>query len=285
MELGFGVDFKRARNGELYEAWSGQPLWLAAVFVVILFALLSLVQSAVGIAMWAVLPGYSIMGLGDAEAKVMLTNGVARATVVGLVFSSLIGAWLAWRAAAIHNANGDKGIPLHLPDLGIAGWFSVAAGLLVFMWSAFALTFYVLGIDPATYAPSGDGLKDVNSSAGMVEKLMADLADEPFLFALAMPGVTIAVPIVEEIVFRGALFSALRRSWFGKIGAVVITAGVWAVMHGFAAPWLFVFIIFLMGLALGWLLLRFGSLTVTIMCHAVWNLFSSLAIVSGQVPT
>jgi uncharacterized protein len=285
MTLGFGVDFHRARQGELYDAWSGQSLWLAALFVIVLFALLSIVQSVVGLALWTVLPGAPLSGLSEADAKAAMTGGVAKATVVGLVFSSLIGAWLAWRAASIRNSTGEKGIPLHVPALGIAGWFTVAVGLLVFMWAAFALTFFVLGIDPTSYAPSRDGLNDVNSSAGMVEKLMADLADEPFLFALAMPGVTIAVPIVEEIIFRGALFSALRHSWFGKTGAVVITAAVWALVHGMAAPWLFVFIIFIMGLVLGWLLLRFGSLTVTIMCHAVWNLFSSLAIFSGQIPT
>ncbi len=87
------------------------------------------------------------------------------------------------------------------------------------------------------------------------------------------------------MIFRGALFSALRHSWVGKTGAVVITAAAWAVIHAMGAPWLFVFIIFIMGLCLGWLLLRFGSLTLTIICHACWNLVSSLAIFGGQVPS
>jgi uncharacterized protein len=66
-----------------------------------------------------------------------------------------------------------------------------------------------------------------------------------------------------------------------KDGAVVITAALWAVVHGASAPWLFVFVIFIMGLLLGWLLLRFGSLWVTIVVHAAWNGFSSLAIFGG----
>ena len=101
----------------------------------------------------------------------------------------------------------------------------------------------------------------------MVEKVMADLSDEPLLFALALPGVTLLCRSWKRLCFAGRLFSALRNSWFGKTGAVFITAAAWAVVHGMAAPWLFVFIIFVMGLVLGWLLLRFGSLWVTIVCH------------------
>ncbi len=110
---------------------------------------------------------------------------------------------------------------------------------------------------------------------------MSDLADEPLLFALALPGVALAVPMAEEFIFRGALFSMLRQSWFGKTGAVIISAAAWAVVHGGAAPWLFVFVIFIMGLLLGMLLLRFGSLWVTVVVHAVWNGFTSLAILGG----
>jgi uncharacterized protein len=274
----FGADFWAARQGDLYTARSGQPLWLAALLVVVMFAILTILQSIVGLAIMPM--------LNDAHVSftdvVAMQSLMAKATIVGLLLSSLLAAFFAWKLASVKNGLADKGIPLHLPNLGVAGWIVIVGGLMVFLWAVFALTFVVLGIDPATYAPTKDGLNDVNSAAGMVEKVMADLADEPFLFALALPGVAIAVPIVEEVIFRGALFSALRNSWFGKTGAVVLTAAVWALVHAFAAPWLFVFIIFIMGLALGWLLLRFGSLTVTIVCHACWNLFSSFAIFGGS---
>jgi uncharacterized protein len=273
MNLGFGADFQAARRGPLYQAHTGQPLWVAALFVIASFIVLSILQTLAGLAILAF--------MGNADIAAMQTQ-LAKATIVGLLPSSLIGAWFTWKFAGLANATGKKGVPLHVPDLGVAGWLVTVVGLLVFMWAAFALTFTVLGIDPETYAPTKDGLNDPNSLSGMVEKIMADLSDEPVLFALALPGVTIAVPIVEELIFRGALFSALRQSWFGKTGAVVISALAWSVVHGLAAPWLFVFIIFLMGLALGWLLLRFGSLTVTIVCHAAWNMFSSLAIFGGS---
>lgn len=273
----FGADLLAAKQGGLYTARSGQALWQAAVFVLALCLIVMLLQTIAGL---MILPFINDENVSFSDTLAMQTV-LAKATIVGLLPSSLLAAFIAWKIAGVKNATGEKGIPLGIPDLGVGGWALVVGGLIAVLWAAFALTFVALGIDPESYAPSRDGLNDVNSAAGMVEKVMADLADEPFLFALALPGVGIAVPIVEELIFRGAIFSALRHSWFGKTGAVVLTAAAWAFVHGLAAPWLFVFIIFLMGLALGWLLLRFGSLVVTIVCHACWNLFSSFAILGG----
>jgi membrane protease YdiL (CAAX protease family) len=278
MQLGFGPDFFAAKQGELYSERSGQPLWLAALFVVVLYLILTLLQTVIGLLFIPLIGGQPV----SFTDPVSLQGALVKATIVGLLPSSLIAAFICWKFSTVKNATGVRGLPLHMPNLGIAGWFVIVVGLMVFLWAVFNLTFVVLGIDPATYAPTKDGINDVNSSAGIVEKVLADLADEPLLFALALPGVTLAVPIVEEFVFRGALFSALRYSWFGKTGAVVLTAAAWALVHGMAAPWLFVFIIFIMGIALGLLLLRYGSLTVTIAAHACWNAFSSLAIFSGQ---
>jgi uncharacterized protein len=274
MQLGFGPDFFAAKQGELYSERTGQPLWVAVVFVLVLYLILTVLQSAIGLLFIPIIGGPPVNFSDPAALQAALTKGA----IVGIMFSSLIAAFFCWKFSTIKNLTGVRGLPLQIPALGVAGWFTVIVGLMISLWAVFSLTFFVLGIDPSTYAATKDG----NSSAGVVEKVLADLSDEPFLFALAFPGVTIAVPIVEEFVFRGALFSALRYSWFGKIGAVVLSAAAWAVVHAIGAPWLFVFIIFIMGLALGWLLLRFGSLTLTIVCHACWNTFSSLAIFSGQ---
>jgi uncharacterized protein len=278
MQLNFGPDFYAAKRGELYNATTGQSLLVAALLVVGLYLVLTLLQTIFGLLLVPLVGGADV----TYSDPVSLQGALVKSTIVGLLPSSLVAAWIAWKLSQYKNANGERGIPLHIPDLGVAGWFVTVVGLMVLLWAVFNLTFLVLGIDPATYAPTKDGINDAKSAAGIVEKVLADLSDEPLLFALALPGVTIAVPIVEELVFRGAIFSALRNSWFGKTGAVVLTSAAWALVHGMAAPWLFVFIIFIMGLALGWLLLRTGSLVVTIVCHICWNTFSSLAIFSGQ---
>jgi uncharacterized protein len=287
MTLGFGADFWAAKQGELYQARSGQTPLTAVLFAGLLVAIMMIMQNVGGLLSMALSGGFGKLfefQPDQPEFQRTMMVELARGVVISILPISLLVAWLAWVFAGQNNRTKERGIPLHVPDLGIAGWASVVIGMMVFMWAVFLVTLTVLGIDPATYKPSPDGVNDLKSSAGLVEKVIADLADEPLLFALAFPGVTIAVPVAEELIFRGALFSALRHSWFGKTGAVFISALAWAVVHALAAPWLFVFVIFLMGLLLGWLLLRFGSLWVTIACHVAWNTASSIAIFGGSLP-
>jgi membrane protease YdiL (CAAX protease family) len=282
MTLGFGPDFWAAQQRGLYVARSGQSLLVASVLLVTLVLALTLLQGIFSMVLRQVLPVEVLVE--NSNDFVALQTALVKSMVLGLLPASLVAAAITWVLAGKFNATGDRGIPLHVPKLGVLGWVCLTVGMLLTMWAVFTLTFLLLGIDPATYAPSKEVLSDVNSAAGMVEKAMADLSRQPVLFAIAMPGVTVAVPLVEELIFRGAIFSALRNSWFGKTGAVVITAAAWAAVHAVSSPLLFVFIIFIMGLALGLLLLRFGSLWVTIVCHCAWNAFSSIAIFGSQLP-
>ena len=52
---------------------------------------------------------------------------------------------------------------------------------------------------------------------------------------------------------------------------------MWAVLH-VTEPWLSIGLIFIMGLIFGWMMWRFGSLWLTIVCHGVWNGFYALLI-------
>jgi uncharacterized protein len=274
----FGADFRAARANENYSAVSGQWWVWVVLFLLLQILVLYFVQGLAAIvAYYAMCGGLPDLSNLDANLMAML----AKASLVGMLPASLLMAGFAWWCAGLVNKTGDRGIPLHWPDMGVGGWVVTIGGVIVFLYCTYIVTFFVLGIDPQTYAPTANGVNDATSASGLVEKTMADLADEPLLFALALPGIILGAPISEELIFRGALFSRLRNSWFGKTGAVVITAALWAVVHGASAPWLFVFVIFIMGLLLGWLLLRFGSLWVTIVVHAAWNGFSSLAIFGG----
>ena len=275
----FGNDFERAKHDWLYNASSRQSVVLALVFCVLLFLLNAALQVVAGLGFYAALYG-SVADLQTLEGE--NANNFAKASIVGLMPAAVVSAAAAMWLTRFGNAGGTSGLNLHIPKLGWAGWLVVVAGFAITMYAVFIGTFTLLGIDPETYAPTMGGVNDDSSKAGFVEKAIADLSDEPWLFALALPGVTIAVPVAEELIFRGALFSALLRSPAGPGGAVVFTSALWAVIHGASAPWLFVGIIFVMGLVLGLLLLRFGSLWVTIVCHCVWNSLSSLAIFGTQ---
>ena len=90
----------------------------------------------------------------------------------------------------------------------------------------------------------------------------------------------LGAPIAEELIFRGQLFTALSNTRLGFAGASVITALGWSLLH-YTGNWLLVLFIFIMGLGFGYLLYRFGSLWVTLACHACWNAMSSMVILGG----
>ena len=278
MGLKFGPGFWAARRDWQYQANGGQSLLVTALLLIGMFVAYSILQGIFGYFAYAALfQDWLLKNLADANGMGNFVKG----SIVGLTPAALVAMPMIWLATKIANKNGNSGLQLKLPDLGIFGWLLVTGGFAVTVYAFYATTFTVLGIDPNDYAPTADG----KSQSGLIEKALADLADEPFLFALAIPGVALIVPIVEELLFRGAIFSALVNSWFGKSGAVLVTSAVWALVHGATAPWLFVGIIFAMGILLGLLLLRFGSLWVTIVCHCVWNALTTLAIFGETTPT
>jgi hypothetical protein len=86
----------------------------------------------------------------------------------------------------------------------------------------------------------------------------------------------VAAPLFEEVFFRGFLLTRFAASFMRPIGAVVVTAGLWAAMHlqydvfGIA-------IVFCFGLLLGAARLRSGSLMVPLALHALENLLATAA--------
>ena len=273
----FGPDFQRARQGWLYEPSGGPNVLVALLLAVAMFIVVAVLQTAFGFAAYFWLYGKLDV---SPEAINLAQSDFAKATIVGMLPSGLLASLIAWYVARRWK-DGNGGLPLHVPDFGIMGWAAIIIGFAIVVWAVFIGTFVALGIDPQTYAPTSGGINDDTSAAGLVEKVLADLADEPVLFALAIPGVTIAVPLAEELIFRGPAFAALARSPVGKWGAVLISAAAWSLVH-LTAPWLFVAVIFMMGLILGVMLLRFGSLWVTIVCHCVWNSLSTSLIFGSQ---
>ena len=79
-------------------------------------------------------------------------------------------------------------------------------------------------------------------------------------------------PLVEELLFRGVLLSALQPRW-GRLGAAVLSSVVFALAHlpglnwqVFALPALW-----LLAMALAWLRLRSGSIWPGVVAHATNN--------------
>jgi len=87
----------------------------------------------------------------------------------------------------------------------------------------------------------------------------------PLVVALTILDTVVLTPIFEEIVFRGLVFATLRRR-FGVPGAAVLSAGIFAIAHGYGV--LGFAAVFWSGLLWAWAYERTGSLLPSIASHA-----------------
>jgi membrane protease YdiL (CAAX protease family) len=93
--------------------------------------------------------------------------------------------------------------------------------------------------------------------------------------ALAVHSVTLVIisPIADELVFRGILFQRLTDSKVGPIGATIISAGLFALLH-FQYGWKQDILIFLDGVIYAVAFYFSESLLLTIMMHSIGNLYA-----------
>jgi membrane protease YdiL (CAAX protease family) len=87
----------------------------------------------------------------------------------------------------------------------------------------------------------------------------------------------VVAPIAEELLFSGFLHRGWAPSWLGVSGTIVLTSALWAALHQ-QYHWFGILCIFLMGLIFGWARQRSGSTTLTIMLHALNNLFATILV-------
>jgi hypothetical protein len=90
--------------------------------------------------------------------------------------------------------------------------------------------------------------------------------------------VTSVGPLVEELLFRGVLLSALMQRW--RVGqAAAISSLAFALVHlpGLQWQWYALPDLLLLALALGWLRLRSGSIWPSVLAHGVNNLLAVAA--------
>jgi uncharacterized protein len=88
----------------------------------------------------------------------------------------------------------------------------------------------------------------------------------PFLIAAV-----IVAPASEEIIFRGFLFRGWARSDRAAWPAIVVISVLWAALH-VQYDWTGIAQIFVIGIFLGWMRWRSGSLLLTMLLHALFNL-------------
>ena len=128
--------------------------------------------------------------------------------------------------------------------------------LSIFLLAAFLLLeefyFYVLGIE-------------------MPESFIEFMLAEPIL--LGFISVVVVAPIIEEFLFRGFLYSQLRRSFLRDWGAIAVSSLVWTAIH-FQYEVGILFFLFLFGLFLGYFRIKYNSLLIPVALHALNNLIA-----------
>lgn len=195
--------------------------------------------------------------------------------VAELVASLVVGLWLwarhleverLWvshamrRIDSLHAADGAprRSSPLVAVGLGVAG--------LAICWPVVLLTSEVSGFIHQYI--TGEPTPPI-AHATLRELAGADPAD-PWLWAL-VAAVVLLVPMVEEVLFRGAIQGCLRGMTRSPWVAIVLASVVFGAMHigaaeGVAIPGLIVF-----GTGLGIVYERSGSLLAPMVMHGLFN--------------
>ena len=102
-------------------------------------------------------------------------------------------------------------------------------------------------------------------------------ASQGWLAAMWIAAVIMA-PAGEEVIFRGFLFRGWARSDRTTWPAIVVISLLWAALH-VQYDWAGIAQIFVVGLYLGWMRWRSGSLLLTFLLHALFNLEGTLETV------
>ena len=98
----------------------------------------------------------------------------------------------------------------------------------------------------------------------------------PVLFWLA---VVVFAPAFEESLFRGFLFAGLKQSAIGPVGTIILTALVFAALHALQyGVSIALAMILVLGIVLGMVRYRTGSLWSSIALHSFWNLLQMVIL-------
>ncbi len=206
---------------------------------------------AVGLIIWATvfplplaIPGWVVM---KSHPRIGMFLGF-----LGLL---LVVPGMLWKAKSVWGADWRKALPLARVSGGLLLW--TLLNVLAYLALLVGLLLAVMVRGGPRALPN---LPDPTTSVGVL-------------------GVVIGAPMAEEVLFRG--YGLMRiRELGGDRRALLLTALVFALIHG---SWLKLPITFIVGLFLGWLVLRTGSLWPALLAHLVNNgTLSLLGLLGGS---
>lgn len=142
-------------------------------------------------------------------------------------------------------------------------------------------TFIAIGTAMGIAAPILGGLLTQLLAGGHeVSQAVSDIADKAHIVmrVALLPVVVLVGPAVEELLFRGALLSLLRRR-LGDGWAIAISAIVFGTVHLPDLGWLWYAVpnLILVGVFCAWLRVRSGSIWPAFVTHAANNALATIA--------
>jgi membrane protease YdiL (CAAX protease family) len=142
-------------------------------------------------------------------------------------------------------------------------WVGQSAFMVVVLWGAASMWI--------------DGVLPASGSISRVEALAGDhwiLS----LLSLWIVGIVVA-PVLDEIIFRGFLYRGLSESWFGPVGAIVVTSVLFGLAKSVGgAGWDWMILQSVLGLLFGWWRWRSGTVMGPILAHASMNFGVALLV-------
>lgn len=165
---------------------------------------------------------------------------------------------LTWLAASRYGGAPSDVLALRAPAQGIKAYVAAFALLLL---AAFGMSVLIR-------------LSELPVDKNDI-KMFHDMLHSPWWpFAFVVGG--IGAPLSEEFLCRGFLFSALARSRAGILGAAILTSLGFALAHPYSLVG--VSQVFVIGMLFAWVLIRTGSLRVTMVCHALFNTLQTVLL-------
>ena len=108
----------------------------------------------------------------------------------------------------------------------------------------------------------------------IVDRFQSDIyqaAKSANLLPLLLMAVTVLIPISEETLFRGFLFRGWLRSPSAAWPVILITAGIFAIIH-VQYDWFLIAQVFVFGVFFGWVRWATGSTILTMLLHGLVNI-------------
>jgi uncharacterized protein len=244
------------------------PSVLYALALIVIYFLLQIAAGAVVSLLVGLLEAmrHPDLSHADVHARVMhilqLPDNTALLVILGLPLIALLMLWLVHRIwPALWARARPPGFGWHAPLS--AYWYIVAllVGLIM--------------------PPLGAALTQLLAHGHNVTQNVEELSRQAsgnLRLPLAIVAVTVG-PMVEELLFRGVLLSALMHRLSTR-WSVVICATLFGVVHlgGLDFQWYAIPNLILLAAVLCWLRLKSASLWPTVIAHGVYNLFALIAL-------